>query len=174
MLNGTRSRTLIAWGLVIVGLFMLVPSLKTGCGAPAVRAGMTAPRLTGIAFSSVDAGSTDPLADRPHALIFFATWCHACRQELPRIPQVLHDHPGLRVVLVSDEPLEPVRQYLRGVGITLPVAADASEIFSSYGVRAVPTTVVVDAGGIVQFAAAGGASIPEGLERLIEVAGSGG
>ncbi len=161
-----RSRDIVVWGVVVAGLLFVVPSLRDGCGAPAVRAGDRAPRFSLVLVGSGETWDSESLNGQPYALLFFATWCGSCRSEMPAVARVFHEEPSLRLYAVSDEPGDRVAQYLASSGLALPAAGDAGGMFASFGVRAVPTMVVVNEQGVVEFARAGSGAVREGLRRL--------
>lgn len=161
-----RGRDIVVWGAVGVGLLLVVPSIRDGCGAPAVRRGDRAPRFSLVLVGSGESRDSASLNGRPYALLFFATWCGSCRSEMPELARVLHERPSLRLYAVSDEPGERVVRYLASSGLALPAAGDAGGVFASFGVRAVPTMVVVNEQGVVEFARAGSNAVTEGIRRL--------
>ncbi len=98
-------------------------------------------------------------------LNFWATWCPPCRQEMPDI-QALYEKHGknsgdLMVLGVAnpksdqyprsqDGTIQDVMAFLSDNGYSYPVAMDFSgEVFGAYGVRALPTTFMIDRKGNV-------------------------
>ncbi len=161
-----RGREIIAWGVVIAGLLFLVPSVRDGCGAPAIRPGDPVPAFSLVSATNGGTWDSESLRGRPYALLFFATWCGSCRSELPAVARILQERPTLRLIAVSDEPGDRVARYLASSGLVLPAAGGGGGMFASFGVRAVPTMVVVDAGGVISFARAGSGAVFEGIRRL--------
>jgi len=105
-------------------------------------------------------GKIQPLSallDPGHTTVvnFWATWCDACKQEMPEL-QRLHDKNGLRVVGISvdeggnDLALMFVRRFQQLVGVTYPVYWAGPEVrdqvFAGGGVS-VPLSLVVDGEG---------------------------
>lgn len=161
-----RGREVIAWGVVIAGALLLYPSVRDGCGAPAIRPGTPVPPFSAGAVSGDASWSSDSLKGCPYALLFFATWCGSCRSEMPAVARILKERPSLRLIAVSDEPGEQVARYLSSSGLALPAAGDQGGMFASFGVRAVPTVVVVDHQGLVVFARTGSGAVFDGIRRL--------
>jgi cytochrome c biogenesis protein CcmG/thiol:disulfide interchange protein DsbE len=91
---------------------------------------------------------------RPVVVVFFASWCHPCEEELPVLEQLRRDGRGRpAVVAVSFRDLESDSvAFVRRLGVTFPALLDAPEspIAARYGVRGIPQTVFVDARGIVR------------------------
>ena len=98
-------------------------------------------------------------------LNFWATWCGPCQREMPDI-QAMYEDLGLNeedvVVLAVANPKsdqypynqdvseDEVKRFLEENGYTYPVAMDTTgEVFAAYGVRAFPTTFMIDREGNV-------------------------
>lgn len=94
------------------------------------------------------------LRGRPVVIVFFASWCHPCEEELPVLEQFVRDEGGrLAVVGVSYRDLgSDSVAFIRKLHVTFPALLDAPEapIAQRYGVRGIPQTVFVDAEGIVR------------------------
>lgn len=113
-------------------------------------------------------GNTHTISDykgKTVFLNFWATWCGPCKSEMPEIQDMYEDYgenQGDLVVLgvanpkSADHPTsqdvsqEEVEQFLTDNGYTFPVLMDtAGELFGMYGIRAFPTTFMIDADGNV-------------------------
>lgn len=79
----------------------------------------------------------------------WASWCSPCVAELGSIQRLRDSLDGAPVefLLVSPEDAEPVRRFLRRHDYRLPVYLEAAPMPEAYGLRALPTTFVVDARG---------------------------
>jgi thiol-disulfide isomerase/thioredoxin len=98
------------------------------------------------------------------AVHFWADWCSICKLEEPSIASLSTDWPVLGVAMQSGN-AERVAQVQRHRGMPWPTAVDAEGSLSrSWGVRAVPALVVIDAHGQVRFATSG--YTPEWTMRL--------
>ncbi|MBI4425032.1 MAG: TlpA family protein disulfide reductase [Elusimicrobia bacterium] len=87
-------------------------------------------------------------------LDFWATWCGPCEDTIPHLVRTygrLKDR-GLEVVGISlDDDAEDVPAFVRSYGMKYPVVVDEEKsIMELYGVRSVPTTVLVDREGKVR------------------------
>ncbi len=101
-------------------------------------------------------GSTFHLSDtrgRPVVLNFWATWCPPCRAEMPTI-QSRSEEWGDALLVVGIEVGEPpneVQSFVDSFGLTFPVVLDRQgNVARRYQVQGLPTTVVLDADGVVQ------------------------
>lgn len=83
---------------------------------------------------------------------FWATWCGPCRRETPHLQALAKTSDKLSVVAISlDRDLEAVEKYLdeNQIEWTNLVGEGATQIATKYGIRAIPTMLVVDAEGNV-------------------------
>lgn len=98
------------------------------------------------------------------AVHFWAEWCSICKLEEPSIASLSADWPVLGVAMQSGN-AERVAQVQRQRGMPWQTAVDPQGTLSrSWGVRAVPALVVIDAHGQVRFATSG--YTPEWAMRL--------
>ena len=90
---------------------------------------------------------------------FWATWCPPCREEMPAMERLYQQHKdrGLMLVAVSlDADPSLVSPYLKESKLTFPVALDPkAEVANKYGVRALPSSFVVDRVGTMTALALG-------------------
>lgn len=87
-------------------------------------------------------------------LNFWATWCGPCRAEIPSMEQLyteLKDEGFTIVAVNSQEPLEQVSAFVDDMGMSFPVLLDsAGKVGAAYGVRAIPTTYIIDPRGAIR------------------------
>lgn len=104
--------------------------------------------------------ATSSWLGEPLVLNFWASWCEPCEQEMPALAAVAQDLAGeVRFVGVTfnDDP-EDSRRFLRDV-VDVPwdnfVDANGQDLFRALAARGTPSTVLVDARGIVVHRHAG-------------------
>lgn len=89
----------------------------------------------------------DHLGQKVIILNFFATWCGPCRGEMPEFEKFYVAHKNQDVILVAvdvGEEKEAVAQFIRQLGLTMPVVLDPGDQVSElFKVRGLPTTVVI-------------------------------
>jgi len=120
-----------------------------GAGAPAPE--FTLKTLT---------GGTVTLSDykgHPLLLNFWASWCTPCRGEMSDIIAAYNAHKdeGLQVVainLTDQEHMSDVRKFAVDLQMPFPVLLDQQgKVRKSYALRGVPTSVFIDAQGVVRL-----------------------
>jgi len=97
---------------------------------------------------------------RPVIVNFWATWCPPCREEMPSM-QRAHEQiskEGMAVIAINvGEDADTVAQFLGQVPVDFPLPLDeTSAVVTSWPVRGLPTTFVVDPDGRLAYVATGG------------------
>ena len=94
------------------------------------------------------------LRGHPVVVNFWATWCPPCRQELPALQSAYQRFRDKGVILVGvdlKENAETIQNFTTQFGLTYPLLLDRDGAISErYQVRGIPTTVIVDADGVVR------------------------
>ena len=92
---------------------------------------------------------------KPVILFIWATWCPYCVRELAYLEKSYADikKSGVELLAIdSGEPKERVNKYLKDRKIEFPVLLDIdSKVSYAYNVIGIPTLVLVDAQGKIQF-----------------------
>lgn len=82
---------------------------------------------------------------------FWATWCLPCREEMPAMERLYREHRDAGFVMVAvsvDADSKVVPPFVTQHGLTFPVALDGKmDVANAYGVRALPSSFIVDAQG---------------------------
>jgi thiol-disulfide isomerase/thioredoxin len=99
--------------------------------------------------------SIEDFRGRPRIIHFWATWCEVCKSMDGNIAALSVRDSVVTVASLSGT-AEQVGFYLRSNGLKIPVVIDPNgRLAASYGVRAFPTTLVVDKRGKIRFAEVG-------------------
>ncbi len=82
---------------------------------------------------------------------FWATWCPPCREEMPAMERLWQQQKGQGFVLVAvsvDADTKKVKPYLDEHKLAFPVGLDPKmDLANTYGVRALPSSFIVDRNG---------------------------
>ncbi len=138
------------WTLALVWLvWMAVQSLRGGVQLPAQAPDFAAQTLQGQPVQ------LSQLRGKPVVLYFFASWCPACKVTSPTIDRFAAGHPEVTVLGIAAEDAEEARAFLASQPRSFAVVAETQAIDAAYKVRALPTTIVLDAQGKVAWSRQG-------------------
>jgi peroxiredoxin len=143
--------------VLILGLVLLCCNLTFGAGRRdkslpegVIKIGAPAPNFTlqDLEGRSI---SLQSLRGKVVILTFWATWCPACRTELPSL-DALNRRLARRGAVVlginGGEPIARVKSFMAKGNLDFPVVMDESgDIHDLYQVRQYPTTFVIDRQG---------------------------
>lgn len=143
---------------VLIGLSALfglaiMPRLTRPTGG---MIGKPAPDFTLPVAANGDPGARMQLADlkgRPVVLDFWASWCGPCAAQAPILDRLArkYESRGLVVLGVNvDDPPAIAKEYARRKGLSYPILVDPTDqISQTYGVRQLPSLIVIDRQGNV-------------------------
>ena len=115
------------------------------------------------------------LKGKPIILIFWATWCSPCKEELPTLRKFAEgkeDQLGILTIAIDGENKKKVQRFVEENKINLAVLLDEKEeIARTYRVRMVPTTFLIDRDGMMMGAITGQRdwSLPEAWSAIKEL-----
>ena len=122
-------------------------------------------------------GRTQPLAQwrgKPLVINFWATWCPPCREEMPAFSrlQTKHEAKGVQFVGIALDSAENVGKFAKEYPVVYPLligGAEGTELNRVLGntAMALPYTVVLRAGGAVDFTRLGRVSEQE-LDAVLQ------
>lgn len=76
---------------------------------------------------------------------FFKTWCRDCAMEIPELEKLQNEQPygKVRVILVSDEPLDELNKYRIRRKVKLPIYQSEKGL-KDLGIHVFPTTYLIN------------------------------
>lgn len=105
-------------------------------------------------------------AARPAVLVFVSTNCGPCLQMLPALARWQQSLAGtLELAAVFSGDAAEVTRLSEESGLSTVLLQEADEVFIAYALRATPSAVVIDAGGMIAGAPAEGVPAIEALTR---------
>lgn len=137
----------ILWVLAFILVFVGVRWWQTRDIPAGPAPAFTATALTGKTVTLADNGG------KPTLVHFWGSWCPVCRMEQGSIDAIARDH---RVITIALEGADSAAAHVREHDLEFDVVADeAGELSRRYGVRGVPTTIIVDRDGRIRFVEVG-------------------
>ena len=113
------------------------------------------------------------LLGKPTVLVFWATWCGVCKEEMPDLERFAAASDGrYNVLAVSRESSAVLRRWAAARPQSVPLARDqGGQASAAYKVESLPTHVIIDAQGRVVHDFSGAADpdiLAEHMRRLLE------
>ena len=165
---------LAVWALLAVGGILAVWALLLAPSGAMTGGSRDLPNPTLQLFDPFEGRTELQLSDlqgRPVVLNFWGTWCPPCRAEMPHFESVWSKRKNEGLVVLGINSLDQeqaARDFLQQVGVTYPIAGDASgEIVLQFEVRAFPATYFIDRSGNLHRTWVG----PLNEKKLDELAG---
>ncbi len=108
-------------------------------------------------------------------LNFWATWCEPCLREMPAFVefQAQQDENGAAVLLINmGEDRTQVAAFVEQLGVgNLPILLDPGrDVSRAYAVELLPTTLIIDALGVVQYTRYGELTVAE-MDTYLDAVG---
>ncbi|MBO7198776.1 MAG: TlpA family protein disulfide reductase [Alistipes sp.] len=123
-----------------------------------IHAGDVAPDFSVVMLDGSNV-TLSALQGKPTLLIFWATWCPPCREELAHLQEGVIDVYGdkINVLPVSrGEKHEVVEEYITKMGYTFAVGLDGEqEAYRKYATNYIPRCFVIDSNGTVVYSGVG-------------------
>lgn len=136
-----------------------------------IGVGESAPPFEGAALDGSVVRFEELLGRRTIVLNFFSTWCGRCAWESEGLDRIADDYRdrGVRVVRVcANEKREKVADFAKRHEIRLPILLDPNATIAElYGMKYVPTTILIGNDGVVKFA--GGLMPEKDLRERLDV-----
>lgn len=131
------------------------PTIKNG--APSIQKGDFPPDSLGKTLDGHEIQVSD-FKGKIMVLIFWKTWCDACRKELleAKVLQNAYKNKFILCAINIGEPLDVVRRFKRLYRLDFQILVDPqAKISSAYGIRVWPTTILINQHGKVHWTSIG-------------------
>jgi len=140
----------------IAALF-LVFAVVLSVGACSAQNDMEGKQAPPFSLKGADGKTVDlkSLSGKVVVVNFWATWCPPCRAEIPGMQEVYEKYQkqGLEIVGISldRDGWNAVTPFLQKTRMTYPVVVGGGDLATAYGgIRAIPTTFVVNRKGKIE------------------------
>lgn len=138
--------------------------------------GGPAPAISGTLLDGGDF-KLEALKGRIVVIDFWATWCPPCVASIPSIQKMSEkyaDQPVTVIGINQDQgKTKVVQEFMRKKKITFAQVMDRGEIGNAYHITGIPTTLIIDKDGSVQYVHVGGSAtigdeLGEKVDRLLK------
>jgi peroxiredoxin len=161
-----RSKFFILFTILGVA-FLLIPIPSGVSSNPSVAADLPSCEAFGVqrlevrrsapSFSLKDLDgkfvSLNDFRGKPILLMFWASWCPSCCEEIPVLEKYFsgrQDQVRILLLAIDGEKEKRVRRYVQKEKITLPVLLDAKEkVARTFGVNFIPVLFLIDREGYI-------------------------
>ena len=98
---------------------------------------------------------TNSLKGRVYVVKFFAKYCEPCRKTLPAVQRLHEKMPDLNIIgLAEDDNETDALEVINLYHLSFPVVFDLNNSLAGrFHVKDMPTTVVIDANGVIRWVA---------------------
>jgi thiol-disulfide isomerase/thioredoxin len=147
-------------------------SAASGSGPAAV--GASAPALPATALDGSPI-AREAVPGKVTVLNFWATWCPPCRAETPDYAAAYRKLRAKDVAFLGIDTTETapiVKTFVSAKGVPYPIALAGPDLYNAYGISYIPTTIVLDANGVVRARWIGGVT-PAQLAQYVADARAG-
>ncbi len=131
---------------------VLFPSL-----ALALTPGQKVSLFSGQALDGRTIDMRQLVGKKPVMLVFWASWCPSCREEVPKINQLYKKYrdQGMEFIGINvgyNDSVARARAFVKKTGMAYPVIFDKrGKISKMFAVQGVPTVFVTDRNGVIRF-----------------------
>ena len=138
--------------ILVLLLFFLSPSL-----ALALSRGQKISLFSSTDLNGKTIDMRQLVGKKPVMLVFWASWCPTCREEMPKINQLYEKYRNKGMAFIGinvgyNDSVAKARAFIKKTGMAFPVIFDkGGKISRQFAVQGVPTVFVTDRNGVVRF-----------------------
>ncbi|HFQ90188.1 MAG TPA: TlpA family protein disulfide reductase [Desulfobulbus sp.] len=133
-------------------LFLLLPSLALALGR-----GQKVSLFSGRDLNGKTIDMSRLIGKKPVMLVFWASWCPSCREEVPKINKLYKKYhkEGMAFIGINvgyNDSVARAQAFVRKTGMAFPVIFDErGKITRMFAVQGVPTVFVADRNGVIRY-----------------------
>ena len=136
----------------VFALFAVLAALGAAPNSGSAPVGSAAPQIHGSTLAGTPLTAA-AAAGKVTVLNFWATWCPPCRAETPDMNAAYRKLHAADVAFLGIDTTETapiVKTFLSAKGVPYPTALAGPDVYNAFGIAYIPTTIVLDAHGIVR------------------------
>ncbi len=113
------------------------------------------------------------IGKNPIMLVFWASWCPSCKAEVPKVNALVEKYSsqGMKFFSINIGANDSVRRatkYAKKIGMNYPIIFDEQqEITNQYRIMGVPTIIIADSKGTIQYWNHGVPNITDDVFRML-------
>jgi len=146
---------LVPLGVLVGAALTAIPTLATRIASQEINAPV--PAFSINRFDGTEVSSAE-LRGRVVVLDFWATWCPACRREMPELEKLYRRYQGNSRVSFwavdmqkNGETPEKARAFMQSAGYTLPLALGHDERLAGLQLEGFPSLLIIDTAGRIRL-----------------------
>ncbi len=153
-------------------MIMIISGLAWPMAGFAAEVGEAAPDFVLKKTDGVEIRSDAIKGENPLMMVFWATWCPNCKEEIPKLKEIYAAFKprGLDLLAVNvgvNDSLERTNRYMKKYDIAYPVSFDeGSAVTRRFKILGTPTVIIIDKSGVVRYRAS---RVPDDLEQHFEM-----